>query len=187
MASPVPTIIDRHTWGAATPSQPIQILNQTPTAIVIHHTADANTLDFSREHALSYARSLQKDHMTNPIKKYADSGQHFTITRGGWILEGRQGSLAALQAGNQHVVGAQVSSHNDTLGIENEGNYSHELPPFQLQYSLVLLCAYICRQYGLKASSIVGHRDFKDNRTPCPGQKFYDDLDNLRLAVSVCI
>ena len=75
--------------------------------------------------------------------------------------------------------------NTDGIGIENEGTYIKELPPAALQYSLLLLCAFICRQYGLGSNSIIGHRNI--NATQCPGEKFYQDLDNLRTAVAVMI
>jgi hypothetical protein len=50
---------------------------------------------------------------------------------------------------------------------------------------LLLLCAFICRQYGLGSNSIIGHRNI--NATQCPGEKFYQDLENLRTAVAVMI
>ena len=176
-------IISCDAWGARQPKAPNQVLDARPTFIVIHHTATPNTSNLEQSHAMGLARSIQLDHMN---RGYGDTGQHFTVSRGGWILEGRRGSLAALLSGTSQVVGAHAPGRNtDGIGIENEGTYIKEKPPFALQYSLLLLCAFICRQYGLGSNSIIGHRNI--NATQCPGEKFYKDLDNLRTAVAVMI
>src|SRR5262249_27679901 len=112
-----------------------------------------------------------------------DSGQHFLVSRGGFILEGRHGSLAALKSRNTHVVGAHTLGQNEfAIGIENEGTYSLVDPPSELWGSLAVLCAYICQQYYLDESVIFGHRDF--NGTLCPGDKLYKKLDLLKQAVA---
>ena len=78
-----------------------------------------------------------------------------------------------------------VGRNNDAIGIENEGLYTTETPPFRLWNSLVALCAYVCNQYGLGTDSIQGHRTY--NGTECPGTNFFhllgtlrDDIDTVR-------
>jgi N-acetylmuramoyl-L-alanine amidase len=127
MASPTPTIISCDAWGARQPKAPNQVLAARPTFIVIHHTATPNTSNLEQSHAMGLARSIQLDHMN---RGYGDTGQHFTVSRGGWILEGRRGSLAALLSGTSQVVGAHAPGRNtDGIGIENEGTYIKENPP----------------------------------------------------------
>jgi N-acetyl-anhydromuramyl-L-alanine amidase AmpD len=110
---------------------------------------------------------------------FIDSGQHFTISRGGYAMEGRHRSLERLSLGQGHIVGAHCTGQNDqSIGIENEGIYTSVAPPGALYNQLVSLCVDICTQYALPASQIYGHRDFA--ATECPGDVLYGMLPQLR-------
>lgn len=110
---------------------------------------------------------------------WVDSGQHFTNSRGGVLMEGRHGSYDALRAGDQIVVGAHCPGQNDVaIGIENEGLYVAMEPPQQQWDSLVAFCALVCDRYNIPASEIFGHRDF--TVTQCPGDALYALLPRLR-------
>jgi hypothetical protein len=176
-----PTIASCSTWGARDPSStPVQI-STDPNKIIIHHTASANSTDDSQAHAFALARSIQNFHMDS--RGWADTGQHLTVSRGGYVMEGRHFSLAHLTAGSGMVVGAHCTGQNDqAIGIENEGTYTSLTPPAALWDSLVDLVAYTCDRYGLSASQIYGHRDFL--ATECPGEAFYAQLPALRTAVA---
>lgn len=186
MAFTAPVIIRCETWGAQ--ARTTTSLDRRPSKIVVHHTADQNTDDFSLEHAYNLARRIQKGHIDNG---WGDSGQHFTITRGGYILEARHGSLDALLDGTYMISGAHVFGgpgpnkplYNQAyIGIENEGTYSNVDPPDALWDSLVLLTSYICQQYGLSAASVRGHRDY--NATECPGTNLYRSLGALHVSIT---
>ncbi|WP_412540257.1 peptidoglycan recognition family protein [Longispora sp. K20-0274] len=176
-----PTILTRAQWGARAPKHPTTVLNRKPDRIVVHHTDTANTTDYSLAHAKSLSRSIQNHHMDT--NGWDDVGQHFTNSRGGYLLEGRDKTLPSV-AQHKLVQGAQVSGHNDhTIGIENEGHYTSVLPPAAQWNALVKLCAYLCDQYGLDPKvAIRGHRDF--NATECPGDALYAKLPALRTAVA---
>lgn len=178
-----PTIAGCDTWGAAPPKSSITVLNQRPTKVIVHHTAGANSTDYSQAHAFALARAIQQAHFANG---WIDSGQHFTISRGGYVTEGRHQSLSVLRGGTQQVRGAHCTGQNDTsVGIENEGTYSSVSPPTALYNQLVALCAYTCQQYAIPASQIYGHRDF--NSTDCPGDVLYAKLPQLRSDVAARI
>lgn len=152
-----------------------------PTELVIHHMASPNTSATSLDHAFALARQCQADHMDRA--GFEDSGQHFTVTRGGHCLEGRTGSLAALRAGDAYVKGAHVGGANTgKLGIECEGTYTTALPTPAQYRALVQLAAHICRRYGIRPSAISGHRDHR--ATQCPGDAFHAQLDTLRRDVA---
>ena len=79
---------------------------------------------------------------------WADTGQHFTVSRGGYVLEGRHRSLETLDAGEHQVIAAHCPGENgNAIGIENEGTYVTETPPEALLDSLVELCVAVCRQF----------------------------------------
>ncbi|GAA4902031.1 N-acetylmuramoyl-L-alanine amidase [Stackebrandtia albiflava] len=178
-AVPRPTIASTSDWGARRPGSLTQLSND-PDKIVIHHTASANSNDFSLQHAYDLAYTIQGWHMNE--NNWSDSGQHFTISRGGHIMEGRHTSLRHLLDGDGMVQGAHAPGANTSgIGIENEGLYTSVLPTTQLWNSMVTFCAYICQQYGIRSSQIFGHRDF--SATACPGNALYARLPQLRSEV----
>ncbi|MQA93080.1 MAG: N-acetylmuramoyl-L-alanine amidase [Streptosporangiales bacterium] len=183
-AAAAPQVFDRAAWGARPPVQPAQVLANGPDHIVVHHTASANTGDLSQAAAFGLSRAIQNFHMDS--NGWDDTGQQLTISRGGFVMEGRNRSLQAIGA-RQHVMGAHVSGENDhTIGIENEGTYMTTGPTGQLWNSLVATCAWLCTVYGLDPqAAIVGHRDY--NATACPGDVLYARLPELRNAVAAVL
>ncbi|MFI6132907.1 N-acetylmuramoyl-L-alanine amidase [Micromonospora sp. NPDC051141] len=174
-----PVIASCDTWGARTVSGLSQ-LTSNPDKIVIHHTATANTADLSVTQAYALARSIQAYHMDS--LGWSDTGQNFTVSRGGYLMEGRHTSLSHLNSGSGFVTSAHCPGQNTTgVGIENEGTYTSVTPPDTLWNGLVDLCAHICQQWGIAPSQIFGHRDFV--ATECPGNAFYAKLSQLRQAV----
>jgi len=180
-----PAIDSVNDWGAVSPRGPITVLDQRPDKILVHHTAGSNSTDYSKSHAHAVARQIQQGHIA---QGWSDSGQHFTISRGGYAMQGRHNSLGALSSGTKSVVGAHCPGQNSiAVGIENEGTYTSVEPPTALYDKLVLLCAYICDQYDIHSDRIYGHRDYF--ATVCPGDKLYamlpklrDDVHNLRMS-----
>ncbi|WUH89219.1 N-acetylmuramoyl-L-alanine amidase [Streptomyces sp. NBC_00433] len=175
-----PWIIDCDSWGARPPSSPIQITGNTTNKIILHHMAFPNVTDYSREHAVQLAKDCQDLHMDT--NGWADTGQHFTVSRGGYVLEGRHRSLETLDAGEHQVTAAHCPGENgNAIGIENEGTYITETPPEALLDSLVQLCVAVCRQFDLNAWDIFGHWDFRI--TDCPGIAFYAQFPMIRTRV----
>jgi N-acetyl-anhydromuramyl-L-alanine amidase AmpD len=176
-----PPIIACGEWGARPNSAVVSVRNERPIKIIVHHTATANTGDFSRTAAERLARSIQTFHMD--VRGWLDTGQHFTISRGGFVLEGRHRSLEVLRTGRRHVEGAHCTGQNDVaVGIENEGTYTGVEPTAVLWDRLRELCACICQQYEIRPTELFGHRDFKD--TACPGDVLYGRLPQLRSEVA---
>ncbi|GFJ89487.1 hypothetical protein Prum_031290 [Phytohabitans rumicis] len=183
LAVAAPTIASCATWGAAAAQGTISTVAANPNKIIVHHTASANVTDYSLAAAYAHAREIQQWHFD---RGWIDSGQHFTISRGGHAMEGRHRSLELLQEGSGAVVGAHTSGQNSTaVGIENQGLYTTATPPAALYDKLVQLCAYICDQYGIAATQIFGHRDY--NATACPGDVLYARLPQLRTDVAAAL
>lgn len=178
---PAPFIENCPSWGARRPSSPVKIWDRRPVRILVHHTAGPNRPDVSREAGRRMARSIQAYHMDH--NGWLDSGQHFTISRGGFVLEGRFLSLGELNGGRRQVEGAHCTGQNVVaVGIENEGTYIGDGPPLALWNSLRSLCAYICFRYGIAPTELYGHRDYKN--TICPGDRLYSMLPRLRAEVA---
>ncbi|WP_180970084.1 peptidoglycan recognition protein family protein [Deinococcus planocerae] len=180
LAVAAPPVASTATWKAQPPREAITLLGTRPTRVIVHHTASANVTDTSQEHAYALARSIQQSHFD---RGWIDSGQHFTISRGGSVVEGRHRSLEAAQGGTGHVRGAHCEGFNDvSVGIENEGTYTSATPPAAQYDALVRLCAWLCGQYGIPATELYGHRDFVN--TTCPGDALYAKLPGLRRDVA---
>lgn len=176
-----PRVYTRAEWKAKRPRRPAKVLARPPDHIIVHHTATSNSKDRSLAHAFGLSRFIQDFHMKK--NGWDDTGQQLTISRGGFVMEGRNRSLKAIKAGDL-AVGAQVLHHNEhTIGIENEGTYTKKAVPRRLWGSLVEVCVWLCRAYDLDpAKAIVGHRDY--NNTSCPGDVLYARLPELRRAVA---
>ncbi|MDG4797600.1 N-acetylmuramoyl-L-alanine amidase [Micromonospora sp. WMMD1082] len=173
-------IISCDGWGARPPTSPLAVSEIPTNKIIVHHMAFPNVTDHSREQAVRLARECQDLHIDG--NGWSDTGQHFTISRGGYVLEGRRGSLERLRAGDRQMISAHCPGENGrAIGIENEGTYVDETPPEALLDSLVRLCVTICRRYGLHAHDIFGHWDFRT--TQCPGAAFYRQFPALRRQV----
>lgn len=178
-----PTIAGTGTWGARPSSKPLNIIGGAPDKVIVHHTATDNVTDYSQAHAYALARAMQTYQMDT--EGWIDTGQHFTISRGGYITEGRHNSLSTLQSGTQRVESAHCTAQNTVaIGIENEGTYN-SVDPLGTQYAaLVDLITHICRQYGLRAYQVYGHRDF--NNTECPGDRLYALIPQIRTPPPNC-
>lgn len=179
-AAAAQTILGCDAWGAAPPTEPVTLLATRPLKIIVHHTATANSTDLSVAHAMAFARSVQNAHIG---RGWIDTGQQFTISRGAHVLEGRHRSLEALTGGTRHVMGSHCTAQNAyAVGIENEGTYTSVQMPDAQYAALLELCTTICRNYGIRAYQLYGHRDFQN--TACPGNTFYPRLATLRQDVA---
>ncbi|MDI3331542.1 MAG: peptidoglycan-binding protein [Micrococcus sp.] len=179
-----PAIISTAAWQAQ-PVDALPLITRAPGYLVIHHTTHQNSSDFSLDGAHALARLLQRNHLRNG---WADTGQQFTIGRGGHILEGRHGSLAALDAGDRFVQGAHAYGFNDhSVGIEVDGLYMTAVPTQGQWRALVHLCAYACLQYGIAVEDIIAHRDVPGAQTHCCGDAFYARLPALRHDVAAAL
>jgi hypothetical protein len=174
-------------WGAKPPSASITVLNHPPTYFVVHHTASVNSTDYSLAHAISLAKTIQIYHMK--FNGWIDTGQHFTHSRGTWLLEGRHLSIQMELLVNYpaHVLGAHVAGYNDVcLGVENEGTYTSQPPPMEMFYNLINLATTCCWYNSpMYSYTCKGHRDF--NATECPGDQLYALLPCLRQWVAYLI
>jgi hypothetical protein len=167
-------------WGARPPDWNGPVLNHAPTYFIVHHTATDNSSDLSQAHAISLARGIQNYHMS---LGWGDTGQHFTHSRGTWILEGRHDSIyweLTEDEGPRHLQGVHVANYNDVcLGVENEGTYTYVDPPPDMFANLINIATTCCVYNDpMYSYTCYGHRDF--NATQCPGDRLYALLPCLR-------
>jgi hypothetical protein len=179
-------------WGARAPKATFE--STTPTDMVVHHMdwpnrpliPDYSPADHSAvvSFAFDVARRCQVDHMDS--NDWSDTGQHFTVTRDGIVLEGRHGSLAALLAGHcirgAHAADSAVSppvNDNNSWGVEHEGTYTDvAMPDVQWDASSRLYAA-IAHYCSLDTATIKGHRD-TGCATECPGSWLESQLPRFR-------
>jgi hypothetical protein len=174
-----PRVFTTEEWNAK-PARVTDFAKHPGIGIVIHNTEGANRAPLpdptaEREAAFANARQIQKDHFA---RGFSDTGQHFTISQGGVITEGRHGTLQAARAGLV-VRGAHSPKANDEWwGIEIAGDNRAQFVVTNEQWTtLVDLCVWLCRLTGGKALQIQPHDHFKS--TTCPGH-IKDHLDILR-------
>lgn len=173
------SVISAKEWGAKPPKQWSE--ETRPQYIIIHHTATPNPPnDVSKgtiTGAKDFAKSIQKAHMDG--FGWVDSGHNFLNTTGGFLLEGRQGSIAAIKQGHSiRSAHAGSTKGNESPGIENEGTFTSYQMKTQQWNSLVELCVSICSSCKIDPDNIKGHRDFSS--TQCPGNWLYSQLPRLR-------
>ncbi|EDX73364.1 Putative peptidoglycan binding domain protein [Coleofasciculus chthonoplastes PCC 7420] len=176
------SVISTKEWDARPPRQ--WAGETRPQYIIIHHTATPNPPnDVSRgtlTGAKTFTRSIQTAHVDG--FGWIDSGHNFLNTTGGYLLEGRHGSLTAAKQGRS-VRSSHAGSNkgNQSPGIENEGTFiTYQMNAKQWD-SLVELCASICSTTKINPDNILGHRDFSP--TQCPGDWLYSQLPRLRQEV----
>jgi hypothetical protein len=184
-------VITAAEWGARTPKAGTFPFKRTvPRYVIVHHTDNENPPNdpSSRtiEGALRFARNIQKSHMDE--NNWSDSGHNFLNTTGGFILEGRRGSLDAVKQGfsiqSAHAAKdpGKLANGNQSPGIENEGNFMTFQMGQKQWESLVELCASLCDSCKVSPTNIRGHRDFSN--TDCPGDWLYSQLPRLRKQVA---
>ncbi len=173
-----PRIFTTSEWGAA-PAKVSYFPRAAALGIVIHNTDGANRAPFAdpaveQAAAFANARQIQADHFT---RGWSDTGQHFTVSQGGVITEGRHWTLDAAKSGLV-VRGAHAPSANDNWwGIEIAGrNVSAYVVTSEQWEAVVQLCAWLSTLAGKKLD-IQPHKHFTN--TDCPGM-IVDHLDALR-------
>lgn len=166
MKSPLPfRVIPCDEWGAKPPAGVIAATGK-PERGIFHHTAGHVPQLGAGEtyaEACAYARAVQNFHMKG--NGWNDSGHNFLVTRGGFILEGRHGSLAHCRAGNM-VVSAHCPNQNTNPGVEHEHQGAERMTPIQYE-AAVWLWARLCRWGGFKPLKIEPHNKYFS--TSCPG------------------
>ncbi len=184
-------VVTAEAWGARPPKSGTFPFQRTiPRYVIVHHTDNPNPPnDASKgtiEGSIQLARIIQNAHMDD--NDWSDSGHNFLNTTGGFILEGRHGSLDAVKKGFciQSAHAAQepgkLANGNQSPGIENEGNFMTFSMGQKQWQSLVELCISLCDSCNISPLNIKGHRDFSN--TDCPGDLLYSQLPRLRKQVA---
>jgi hypothetical protein len=174
-----PRIITREEWGAQPPTHGYTS-HPYFTKLTLHHAAGFSASNI--EEGKIQMRAIQDFHQI--VRGWSDIGYHFVVDRAGNIYQGRP----------ETVIGAHVLSHNTgNIGVCVLGCYH---PPElycndQLTQasrdSLVKLYAWISETYDYNPYVLLGHRDYPDNYTSCPGNNVWSLLYSIRDAINIYI
>lgn len=167
MPIPAPPIITCPEWGARKPTHKPQLTDR-PVRSIFHHTAGHATANDARPgeermQAITYARALQADMMDR--RHWYDSGHNFLVMRSGVIVQGRWGTVTAIEHGRM-VVSAHCPGQNDQPGIEHEHVGGEPLTTLQ-ETASVWLHAWIFDRCKIRATAIYPHGLYV--ATDCPG------------------
>jgi len=178
-----PRIYSCAEWHAAPPKQSFPL--RRAKGAVVHHAVKPNVTpksgDEERRRAFALARDLQRGHMKG--NGWSDSGHHFTISRGGVILEGRHGSLEAAKRGRvpQGAHAGVDEGNRFYYGIEWEGTYHLKYLVTPQQWAAAVdLYAWLAFWGDWDTQNILPHLHFRP--TQCPGL-LRDRIDEFRREV----
>mgnify|MGYP006179052949 CR=1 FL=1 len=169
---PKPVIITRSEWGAR-PSTHGYSTHPYYTKLTLHHAAgfSAEDIDEGKEQL----RAIQDLHQF--VRGWSDIGYHFVIDKAGNIYQGRP----------ETVIGAHVLGNNTgNIGVCVLGCYH---PPElycgdwlsdETTSALVALYAWISNEYNYNPNILLGHRDYPNNDTSCPGNNVHENLPWFR-------
>lgn len=184
MPVPAPHIITCPQWGAVRPKRKPKLVGRPDKALVHHtdgHHPESGGAGESREEAIAYARALQHLHMSEP-RNWNDSGHNFLVTRSGLVLQGRWGTVSAIENGRM-VDSAHCPGQNHNPGVEFEHLPGETLPLVQVNAGLHLY-AWIFDKCAISPTQLFGHHDFYN--TQCP-DTLYPLIKTWRLALAQII
>jgi hypothetical protein len=193
-----PPVVSRTAWGNPHGQQsPLAPPAYYPVRhLVIHHTADANTLAEGQTWA-DRVRAIWSFHTYS--RGWGDIGYNYLIDPNGVIYEGR--------AGGDDAVGFHDTANYGSMGVALIGTYSSAVPTTAALDSLVALLAWKADQkridplgrsfyYGCSISRfcapfnpgsvidhISGHRQITPGHTTCPGDALFNLLPSIRQRV----
>jgi len=180
------SVITTSKWGASPPRN-APFRRTVPKYVVIHHTfRPRDSSGGAIEGAMKTAQEIQTFHM-GPDNFWSDSGHNFLNCKGGILLEGRHGSIAAAREGfsvqSAHALQDPpgLAGGNSSPGIENEGDFNEEVMEDDQWNSLVELCTSLCSACEIDPVNIRGHKDFSN--TICPGDWLYGQIGRLQAEV----
>jgi hypothetical protein len=162
-------------WGAK-PAKAKPATAGRPDKAIFHHTF-SHASGPSLQDAFEFARTIQSYHMNH--NGWNDTGNNFTITRSGIILEGRHGSIEAVHNGRM-IVSAHCPGQNDQPGVEHE-HKGPELMTKEQYAASVWLFAWICRHTLMRPTEIYPHSQYY--ATSCPAE-LKPSIKQLRLDVA---
>jgi len=168
-------VVDRGMWGARPTG--CTSLEDDWYRMAIHHTAGTQTSGGTVQGAVQALQAYAQDSGT-----YCDIPYQFLVGFDGSLLEGRP---------LDYLSGATGGGNNDgNVAVCFLGCYHPSSCPYgagdpatvEMIDGAQLLIQTLVELHGIPsdASTIMGHRDYPDNATACPGDYVVAELDTLR-------
>jgi hypothetical protein len=198
-----PAYISRTGWGnpqgESAPNAPPAYY--TVNHLVVHHTADSNSLGPNEPNWAARVRAEWSFHTYS--RGWGDIGYNWLIDPNGVIYAGRAGSTDL----SRDAVGFHDTANYGSMGVALIGTYSSVSPTSAAQNSLVDILAWKASQrnidplgsswyYGCSRSNycapfnsgsvvlnIAGHRQVTPGHTTCPGDNVINILPTIRQRV----
>lgn len=196
---PRPSVISRTAWGSPDgQGSRVAPAYRNVTHMVVHHTADANSLSGSQQSWADRVRAIWSFHTFT--RGWGDIGYNYLIDPNGVVYEGR--------AGGDDAVGFHDTANFGSMGVVLIGTYTNVDPRAEALNSLVDLLAWKAAQKGIDplgnayyhgcansqfcnpfnaggiVATIAGHRHVTPNRTTCPGDRLINQLPGVRQRVA---
>ena len=131
------------------------------THIAIHHTALPPSVGPERIAQAHVAEDLDRGK-----KAWSGIGYHYFIPVDGEILQTQPVDLRTFHVGR----------HNSyTIGVVFAGSFMNGSTPTARQiHSAARLIAWLLQEFQLQISNVLGHQEFSDNSTACPGSEWLE-------------
>ncbi|HEU5015686.1 MAG TPA: N-acetylmuramoyl-L-alanine amidase, partial [Roseiflexaceae bacterium] len=190
-----PDVVSRAAWGCPDgEGSRVRPAYYPVNHMVVHHTADSNTLLDGEPNWAARVRAEWSFHTFT--RGWGDVGYNYLIDPNGVIYEGR--------AGGDDAVAFHDTANYGSMGVVLIGTYNAVQPTAATQNSLVALLSWKASQkridplgrsyyYGCAISTycypynrgaivlnIAGHRNVMPGQTTCPGDQTIDILPNIR-------
>ena len=163
-----------------------QPLNRTLKEIIIHHTANLDSL-----------RKIEETQQRDPEKKFAAIGYHFIIARDGTIFLGRPLKVIGSHAGKGKIGGPENDPDWGSVGIALIGDFEGwvrcplarvpDKPKKEQMESLKQLVITLKRQFDINTLSM--HKELNAARvgepTVCPGTELDIPIRELRTSLNM--
>lgn len=188
------SVVSRADWGADESYRTWEPDYETPTKIVIHHSAGGD----GGEDPAATIRGIYYWHAV--VLGWGDIGYNFIIDPAGTVYEGRYGGAGVIGA---HAYNSDTETNYNvgSVGIVLLGCYeeaegacsSVDTMTPEMQTALEQLTAEQASQFGFDPAgestwydellpNVLGHRDI--DATYCPGSSVHDTLDTIRTNAS---
>ena len=162
-----PTIVSRSSWGAGTNTCQTNLPKANVTKLVIHHCASANSR-VDKDTPQVHQKYIQGVHKGAP-NNWCDIGYHFGVGKDGTILEGMPIGKQGIHVGNDNYY---------TLGVVLHGDFNTRTFGGAQRTALERILAWLCYDYGLKATDIIYHQMLANK--DCPGANVISQISSIR-------
>lgn len=197
-----PSVVSRTQWGSPDGQSSRVPPDYYPVNhMVVHHTADSNSLTGNEQSWADRVRAEWSFHTYS--RGWGDVGYNYLIDPNGVIYEGR--------AGGDDAVAFHDTANYGSMGVVMIGTYATVMPTTASQNSLVKLLGWkasqkridplgrsyyygcarstYCKPYnsGAIVANIAGHRQVTPGHTSCPGDNLLGILPTIRNRVQQLI